>query len=91
VVLDNESHGSTGGQRTIAETVHLEQVAKACGYAWAERVKAEDLEAALPAFLSRQGPAMLLVKVEKGNVKGIGRVEHTPPEITARFARACRS
>ena len=91
VVLDNESHGSTGGQRTIADSVHLEQIAKASGYAWAERVEPEDLEAAMPAFLERDGPAMLLVKVEKGNVKGIGRVTHTPAEITARFAKACQS
>lgn len=91
VVLDNESHGSTGGQRTIADSVRLEQIAKASGYAWAERVETEDLEAAMPAFLEREGPAMLLVKVEKGNVKGIGRVTHTPAEITARFAKACQS
>ncbi len=91
VVLDNESHGSTGGQRTIADKVHLEKIAKASGYAWAERVAPEDLEAALPAFLEREGPAMLLVKVEKGNVKGIGRVTHTPIEITARFAKACQA
>lgn len=90
VVLDNESHGSTGGQRTIADSVHLEQIAKASGYAYAERVEADELEAAMPAFLERDGPAMLLVKVEKGNVKGIGRVTHTPEEITARFAKACQ-
>ena len=91
VVLDNESHGSTGGQATISDKVHLEQIAKASGYAYAERVEADQLEAALPAFLEREGPAMLLVKVEKGNVKGIGRVTHTPPEITARFAKACQA
>ncbi len=90
VVLDNESHGSTGGQATISDKIHLEQIAKASGYAYAERVAADQLEAALPAFLEREGPAMLLVKVEKGNVKGIGRVTHTPPEITARFAQACQ-
>jgi sulfopyruvate decarboxylase subunit beta len=86
VVLDNESHGSTGGQKTITDRVRLEAIAKASGYAWAERVAAEDLEAALPAFLGREGPAMLLVKVEKGNMPGIARVSHTPVEITARFS-----
>ena len=91
VVLDNEAHGSTGGQQTISNRVHLEQIAKASGYAWAERVAAEDLAAAMPAFLEREGPAMLLVKVEKGNVAGIGRVTHTPLEITARFSRALQS
>jgi len=90
IVLDNEAHGSTGGQKTIASKVRLEAIAKASGYAYAERVAPEDLEAALPAFFEREGPAMLLVKVDVGNVKGIGRVTHTPIEITARFSAAVR-
>ena len=86
VVLDNESHGSTGGQRTITETVDLAAIARAAGYASSEQVAAEDLAEALPAFLERKGPALLLVKVERGNEKDIARVSHTPPEITARFS-----
>ena len=91
VVLDNEAHGSTGDQRTISGQVHLEEMAKASGYRWAARVPAERLVAELPAFLRRDGPAMLLVKVDKGNMHGIARVSHEPPEIAARFARACQS
>ena len=91
VVLDNEAHVSTGDQRTISGQVRLEALAKAAGYRWAERVPAERLAAELPAFLAREGPAMLLVKVEKGNQHGIARVSHEPPEIAARFARACRT
>lgn len=88
VVLDNEAHGSTGGQKTITDRVDLAALARASGYRHAERIAPEDLEAALPEFLARRGPAMLLVKVEPGNVAGIARVSHTPPEITARFAAA---
>ena len=91
VVLDNEAHGSTGDQATISSKVRLEAIAKACGYRWAERVPAERLQGELPAFLARQGPAMLLVKVEKGNLHGIARVIHEPPEIARRFARACQA
>lgn len=91
VVLDNEAHGSTGDQATISSKVRLEQVAKAAGYRWAERVPAERLVAELPGFLRREGPAMLLVKVDKGNVHGIARVTHEPPEIARRFARACQA
>lgn len=90
VVLDNESHGSTGGQKTISDKVRIEDIARASGYVWAQRVEASRLAAELPAFLARKGPAMLLVKVEKGNVPGIARVSHTPPEITARFSAATR-
>jgi sulfopyruvate decarboxylase subunit beta len=91
VVLDNEAHGSTGDQATISSKVRLEALAKASGYRWAERVPAERLAAELPAFLRREGPAMLLVKVDKGNQHGIARVVHEPPEIARRFARACQS
>jgi thiamine pyrophosphate-dependent acetolactate synthase large subunit-like protein len=91
VVLDNEAHASTGDQRTISDRVRLEEIAKASGYRSAERVPAEGLAARLPSFLRLPGPAMLLVKVEKGNVKGIARVTHEPPEIAARFARSVRA
>src|SRR5687768_14316260 len=71
VVLDNEAHGGTGDQRTISGQVRLEEIAKASGYRWTGRVTADRLAAELPAFLRREGPAMLLVKVDKGNVHGI--------------------
>ncbi len=91
IVLDNEAHGSTGDQRTITTDVDLHAVAKASGYAYAERVEGDALAEALPAFFKRPGPAMLLVKVAKGNVEGIARVSHTPAEITARFSRAAQA
>ena len=91
VVLDNEAHGSTGDQKTISGQVRLEDVAKAAGYKFAARVDAARLAAELPGFLKREGPAMLLVKVDKGNMHGIARVSHEPPEIAARFAKACRA
>ena len=91
VVLDNEAHGSTGDQRTITETVDLAALARASGYTWAERVEPTDLAATLPEFLKREGPAMLLVKVEKGNQPGIARVSYEPPEITQRFAKSAQA
>jgi sulfopyruvate decarboxylase subunit beta len=91
VVLDNEAHASTGDQKTISDRVRLEEIAKASGYRSAERVAPEEFAKRLPAFLRETGPAMLLVKVDKGNVKGIARVTHEPPEIAARFAKHARS
>lgn len=91
VVLDNEAHGSTGGQRTVSSKVPLEAMARGAGYRSAERVDAADLAARLPAFMQSEGPAMLLVKVEAGNLKGIARVSHTPTEIARRFARAVQA
>lgn len=90
VVFDNEAHGSTGDQRTVSGTVALEEMARGAGYAHVERVPANELSERIGPFLQRSGPAMLLVKVEKGNQPGIARVPHTPREITDRFAASAR-
>ena len=91
VVLDNQAHASTGGQRTISGDVKLEAVASAAGYRAARRAETpEGFGAALRAVLEDKGPAMVLGVVEGGTVKGIGRVKETPPELTARFAAEAR-
>jgi phosphonopyruvate decarboxylase/sulfopyruvate decarboxylase subunit beta len=91
VIFDNEAHGSTGEQATISGTVPIERVAAACGYARAARVAAPaEVRPALEALFSGEGPACLLVKVARGNVKGIGRVARAPRAIAGDFReRAC--
>ncbi len=85
-VFDNGRHASTGGQRTIAGDVPLEQVAKVCGY---ERVfRADDIDAVARAtdeLLGGSGPAMLLMKVDPGNQREVGRVEVTPEDLATRM------
>jgi sulfopyruvate decarboxylase subunit beta len=91
VVLDNRAHDSTGGQRTVSDVVALEEVARACGYRSAERVAPERLADAVPGFMQRTGPALLLAPVERGEVPGIPRVRCDPPDIAGRFARCARA
>ncbi len=91
VVLDNQSHASTGGQRTISGAVPLDEVAKAAGYRAAYRADdAAAFAASLRAGLAQEGPVIVLGVVEGGTIKGIGRVVETPPELTARFAAEAR-
>jgi thiamine pyrophosphate-dependent acetolactate synthase large subunit-like protein len=91
VCLDNETYGSTGGQKTISDKIQLHQIAQAAGYARAARVGSwDELHRLFPEYLKAPGPSFLLVKVEPGNVPGIKRVEHAPPAIAERFARACQ-
>lgn len=86
VCLDNEAHGSTGDQATISAKVELDKVAAACGYARVAKATDEaSLERGLETLFAGPGPAFLLVKVERGNVKGIGRVELTPRQLTDRM------
>jgi thiamine pyrophosphate-dependent acetolactate synthase large subunit-like protein len=90
VVLDNECHDSTGGQPTVSSTMRLEEVARASGYRLAARVANEaEVEKVVRKSL-REGPAFFLVKVEKGSVKGIARVSHSPEQIKDRFQQAAR-
>jgi sulfopyruvate decarboxylase subunit beta len=87
VVLDNHTHASTGGQRTISNEIRLESVASAAGYRATHRAETpEAFEASLRAARAQAGPVMVIGVVEGGTTKGIGRVEPTPPELAARFA-----
>ena len=92
VVFDNAAHGSTGCQRTIADRVPLEEVARAAGYRRCARVaSAGALDDALASWFDAPGPSMLLVVVDRANVPGIGRVELPPAAIAVRFRAACTS
>ena len=89
VVLDNESHASTGGQRTIAGRVALDEIARAAGYAHVVRVAdADGFRAGLADLFAAQGPAMLLAKVEPGNSTGVARVDIAPAAMARRFRAA---
>jgi len=86
VILDNEAHGSTGDQATISGKVHLEELARTCGYRFATRANdALALEKASSELFASRGPSCLLAKVAKGNVPGIGRVALTPPQLSSRM------
>lgn len=88
VVFDNEVYGSTGNQPTISNVVRLEQVAKAAGYTHVERVRErEDIVYEFKDMLAKEGPSMLLIKVNEF-VEDVERVLHDPPEITKRFMKA---
>lgn len=88
VVFDNELYGSTGNQPTYSRAVRLDQVAKAAGYVNVERVlEREDLVYEFKDMLGKDGPSLLLVKVNE-LVEDAGRVMIEPPEITARFKQS---
>jgi sulfopyruvate decarboxylase beta subunit len=88
LVFDNEVYGSTGNQPTISNIVRLEQVAKAAGYVNVERVtEREDIVYEFKELLKKDGPSMLLIKVNE-LAEDAGRVLLEPPEITERFMKA---
>lgn len=89
VVFDNAAHGSTGGQRTVADRVPLDAIALAAGYARARvLLDGESLESGFRWLFDAPGPAMLRIPVAPGNAPGVGRVEPSPRVIARRFRDA---
>ena len=85
VVLDNERYGSTGGQRSLSETIALDELARAAGYAHVRRAcGADELDDAVAELLLANGPSFLLVKVTPEADGGAPRVPHEPEAIAER-------
>jgi sulfopyruvate decarboxylase subunit beta len=93
VVLDNQMHASTGGQRTVSSLIALEKVALAVGYRSVSRVRDEaSLASAMAELLApgSAGPRMVLAEVEGGTTPGIARVEPGPRQLADGFAAEAR-
>ena len=83
-------HASTGGQRTVSDRVSLDEIARAAGYRWVERVETVDaLAGAMPSAMRRPGPGFVHARITPGLPGPPGpRIPHTPEEMTARMRRA---
>ena len=68
----------------------LDELARAAGYRFVGRVETRAaLAAAAPAFLAREGPAFLLVRIALGPPgPPAPRIPHAPEAMTARLRRA---
>lgn len=89
VTIDNEVYESTGKQKTLSNTIRLDEVARGAGYKIVR--KAEDKESLRRTFgemLVAEGPSFLLVKVSPSFDPATGRVTHGPEEIKNRFMKA---
>lgn len=80
-IFDNEAHDSTGGQTTSSINTSFEDVATACGYATTRTVEKEEaLQDAIDDVMNRDGPALLVIEVEKGARRDLGRPSTDPEE-----------
>lgn len=88
IVFDNEVYGTTGNQPTISNVVPLEKVAKAAGYVHTVRVlDRDDLVYEFKDLLKKDGPSMLLIKVNEFQEEA-DRILLDPPDLTKRFMQA---
>ena len=92
VVLDNEVHDSTGGQRTASPVVRFAEVAAAANYRTAFAVDApDDIVRAVRELRGRRGPSLLHIKIRPGSPKELGRPTVKPHEVKERFSDFLRS
>jgi phosphonopyruvate decarboxylase len=81
VVLNNGAHDSVGGQPTVGLKIDLPAVAKGLGYAFADSCESSaQIQSGLDGLFSAKGPALLEIKVRKGNRADLGRPSIAPME-----------
>ena len=86
VLLDNESHDSTGGQRTVSGIVDFAAVAAATNYRNAfSAERPGDVREAMQLVRESPGPTLLHVRIRPGSPKNLGRPTVAPHEVKERF------
>ncbi len=86
IVLDNETHDSTGGQATSSPISRFAEIAAATNYQNAFSAdRAEDIRASIQQLRRAKGPSLLHVKIQPGSPKEIGRPTVKPHEVKERF------
>lgn len=86
IVLNNGAHESVGGMPTVAGTVNLSAIAKACGYPCAVSLdNSEALALALETAKAANQLTFLEVKCSLGSRNDLGRPTTTPQENKAAF------
>ena len=88
IILDNNTYDSTGGQKTVSDTLDFSKIALACGYRSAKVVsEREELTHFLRDMESKRGPSILVVKIKGGARKDLGRLTKTPAENKKAFMK----
>ncbi|MBI4660913.1 MAG: phosphonopyruvate decarboxylase [Verrucomicrobia bacterium] len=86
IVLDNESHDSTGGQRTASGVTRFAAIAAASNYRHAFAAdREEDIRNGVRSLRASAGPNFLHVKIRPGSPKNLGRPTVKPHEVKERF------
>ncbi|MFC5602749.1 phosphonopyruvate decarboxylase [Sporosarcina koreensis] len=88
ILLDNQTHDSTGGQRTVSHNVHFVDIAAGCGYEKSFYIHSlGELEKEIQEWKKTKGLTFLHIKIAKGSKQNLGRPEVTPSEVKKRLQR----
>jgi len=88
VLLDNNAHDSTGGQKTISDQIDFPAWAQAVGY---ERIvdvtRLDQLRPAVENGLDGSALTFVYMQIAPGAKKNLGRPKVRPPEVRERFMK----
>jgi phosphonopyruvate decarboxylase len=86
ILLDNHSHDSTGGQRTVSDNVNFVEIAASCGYAKSIYVhNLAELAETIQQWKKTRGLTFLYLKIRQGSKEKLGRPKLKPHEVTERL------
>lgn len=92
IVINNGAHETVGGMPTVAGKIDLVQIAKGCGYPYAESVDSfEALDKALTAAKARRALSLIEVKCAIGARDDLGRPTTTAKENKEIFMQFLQS
>jgi len=85
IILDNQSHGSTGFQQTYdPEVTSIEQLSLAAGFKRLVTASNQEQIKKATELFKQKGPLFMIVKIDKGNAK-VSPIPFTPEKIKLRF------
>lgn len=88
VLLDNQSHDSTGGQFNLSPFVDFASIARDCGYEFVYKAQnLAEFEKILQEFIECKngGASFIYLKIAKGSKENLGRPKITPKEVAMRL------
>jgi phosphonopyruvate decarboxylase len=86
ILLNNNAHESTGGQKNVSSTVNFINIAIACNYVKVFDVYAHNLEEVMHSIKLNHGPYFVHVNIAQDSKKLPERPTLSPQEIATRFA-----
>tara|TARA_Y100001970_G_scaffold293624_1_gene441769 strand:+ start:2871 stop:4022 length:1152 start_codon:yes stop_codon:yes gene_type:complete len=88
ILLDNNAHDSTGGQKTVSQNIDFISIAASCGYKIVKYVHCiKELENAIIEWYKNQGLTFLHIKTALGSVSNLGRPNIKPHKVKERLIK----
>lgn len=86
ILLDNHSYDSTGGQKTVADSICFMDIAAACGYTVIRQAStAAEIVSCFRRWQEKSRLTFLYVRIAAGSKENLGRPQVTPIEVSKRL------